>query len=488
MSSHEWEAIIGLEIHAQLNTASKLFSSDRNRFGDDPNTNISEVSVALPGSLPVLNKEAVKKAIRFGLAIQGHVQLWSRFDRKSYFYPDCPRNFQITQFDFPIIKGGIVTALVNGEEKQFSIRCVQLEDDAGMLKHFSTCAGIDFNRAGAPLIEIVSDPCMRSAKEAVAYATGVRSILDYIDACDCNMQEGSLRFDVNVSVRKTSETGFRNKVEIKNLNSFSNMESAIEHEIPRQIALYTSNPGKDPAHVLPPSTYRWDPDLGVTVLMRSKEGPADYRYFPEPDLLPLVVTQEDVDAERVKLPELPLEKERRYVREYGLSPLQSYFLTSDKKMADYYEQALSFCHQPKAIANWIAVEFTGRLKEKGKVIWGSGIPPSDVAVLVGMIQEGVITGKIAKSVADDMVAQPGVSPRAIVENKPLYRPFDDTEQLLRIVEEVIAENTQLVQEVLAGRERVFAFLVGQVMKKTKGSAPPDRVNSLLREAIQQKKP
>jgi aspartyl-tRNA(Asn)/glutamyl-tRNA(Gln) amidotransferase subunit B len=487
MSTHEWEAIIGLEIHAQLNTVSKLFSSDCNRFGDEPNTNISELSVGLPGSLPVLNKEAVKKAIRFGLAVKGHIQLWSRFDRKSYFYPDCPRNYQITQFDHPLVQGGVVTALVDGEEKQFTIRCVQLEDDAGMLKHFSTCAGVDFNRSGVPLIEIVSDPCMRSAKEAVAYATAIRSILDYIDASDCNMQEGSIRFDVNVSVRKTSETTLRNKVEIKNLNSFSNLESAIEHEIPRQIALYTSNPEKDPAHVLPPSTYRWDPDLGVTVLMRSKEGPADYRYFPEPDLLPLVLTQEDIDAEQERLPELPLEKERRYVREYGLSSLQSYFLTSDKKMADFFEAALICCHQPKTIANWIAVEFTGRLKEQGKILWSSGIRPSDVAELVSLIQEGVITGKIAKNVADDMVAQPGVSPRSIVEKNPAYRPFDNIDQLQKMVDEVVNDNQPLVQEVLAGRERVFAFLVGQVMKKTKGSAPPERVNALLRDAIQRKK-
>lgn len=478
-----WEPIIGLEIHAQLNTASKLFSSDFNRFGDEPNTNISEVSVAIPGSLPVLNRAAVKKAIQFGLAIRGNVQLWSRFDRKSYFYPDCPRNFQITQYDHPIVLGGSVTALVNGDEKQFAITKVQLEDDAGMLKHFSSFAGVDFNRAGVPLIEIVSEPCMRSAKEAVAYAMAIRAILDYLDASDCNMEEGSLRFDVNVSVRKMGEPQFRNRIEIKNMNSFSNLELAIQHEIERQIALYEAAPDKDPGEVVEQCTYRWDPDLGVTVLMRTKEDAEDYRYFPEPDLLPLVLTKEEVEEERAHLPELPLDKERRFAREFELSPGQSYFLTSDKKIANYFEEALLTCRQPKMVANWIAVEFTGRLKEQGKAIWESGLRPEHVGELVLMIQEGVITGKIAKSVADEMVSLPGVSPRSIVEKNPAYRPFQDLERLKQIVVEVVQANPQSVKDFLAGRDRAFAFLVGQVMKKTQGSAPPDQVNSLLKEAI-----
>ena len=478
-----WEPIIGLEIHAQLNTTSKLFSSDFNRFGDEPNTNISEVSVAIPGSLPVLNKEAVRKAIQFGLAIRGDVQLWSRFDRKSYFYPDCPRNFQITQFDHPIVLGGTVTALVDGEEKQFAVTKVQLEDDAGMLKHFSTFAGVDFNRAGVPLIEIVSEPCMRSAKDAVAYAMAIRSILDYLDASDCNMEEGSLRFDVNVSVRRVGEKGLRNRIEIKNMNSFSNLELAADHEIERQIALYEAAPDKNPDEVVEQCTYRWDPDLGETVLMRTKEDAEDYRYFPEPDLLPLVLTQEEVDRERELLPELPLEKERRYVKEFGFSDQQSYFLTSDKKTATFFEQALTTCNQPKMLANWIAVEFTGRLKEQGKTIWESGIRPADVGELVVMIQEGTITGKTAKSVADEMVANPNLSPRTIVDKNPAYRPFQDIKLLEKIVEEVVGANPQSVKDFLAGRDRAFAFLVGQVMKRTQGSAPPDQVNTLIKEAI-----
>ena len=322
-----WEPVIGIEIHAELNTATKLFSSDTNRFGDEPNVNISEVSVGLPGSLPVLNREAVRKAIRFGLAIKGEVQLWSRFDRKSYFYPDCPRNYQITQFDHPIVKGGSVTGLVGGEEKSFAINRIQLEDDAGMLKHFTSFAGVDFNRAGVPLIEIVSEACMHSSQDAVAYAQTIRSILDYIDASDCNMEEGSLRFDVNVSVRKVGEKGLRNRIEIKNLNSFNYLAQAIEHEIERQTALYEASPNKNPDDVISQATYRWDTTKCETVLMRTKENAEDYRYFPDPDLFPLVLSKEDVEREKELLTELPLDKERRFVQEFGLSAQQSYFFT-----------------------------------------------------------------------------------------------------------------------------------------------------------------
>ncbi len=480
-----WEGVIGLEIHAELNTATKLFSGDVNRFGDEPNINISEVSVGLPGTLPVVNKEAVRKAIRFGLAVKGQVQLWSRFDRKSYFYPDCPRNYQITQFDFPVVKGGIVTALVDGEEKQFSINRIQLEDDAGMLKHFTSFAGVDFNRAGVPLIEIVSEPCMHSAKDAVAYAMTIRSILDYIDASDCNMEEGSIRFDVNVSVRKQGEAGLRNRIEIKNLNSFNYLQQAIEHEIDRQIGMYEAAPEKPADQVIGQATYRWDTTKAETVLMRTKENAEDYRYFPDPDLLPLVLSEKDVEREMEYLPELPLEKERRYVRDFGLSAQHSYFLTSEKKLADYFEEAVRIYPQPKPIANWILVEFGGRLKEKGLSIWQSGVTPQNLAELVKMIQEGVVTSRTAKSVADEMLLTPEVSPRTIVEDNPAYRPFADTEKLQEIVVQVVRENEASVKEVLGGRDRAFTFLVGQVMKKTQGSAQPDLVNRLLREAIAQ---
>ncbi len=481
-----WEPVIGIEIHAQLNTKSKLFSSDANRFGDAPNANISELSIALPGSLPVLNREAVRKAILFGLAVQGQVQHYSRFDRKSYFYPDCPRNYQITQYDHPLIRGGRIKALVDGVEKEFQINRVQLEDDAGMLKHFSSFAGVDFNRAGVPLIEIVSEPCMRSAKDAVGYAMAIRSILDYIDVSDCNMEEGSIRFDVNVSVRKEGEKGFRNRIEIKNMNSFSNLEIAIEHEIDRQIALYEKHSDVSPDQVVSQATYRWDPETGKTILMRDKENAEDYRYFPDPDLLPLVVTQNEIEEIHHLLPELPLEKERRYMNELGLSQLQSYFLTSDKKMAAFFEEALRVCPNAKALANWIAVEFTGRLKEEGKAVYQSGISSQSIAELVNMVSNQEVTGKIAKLIADEMVQHPEKTPKEIVAANPSYKPVSDMSLLREIADRVVMANEPTVKEYLGGRDRVFAFLVGQVMKETKGSATPDAVHVALKEAIERR--
>ena len=320
-----FEPIIGLEIHAQLNTRTKLFGAEPHRFGDEPNTNIGFTDTAQPGALPVINEEAVKKAVRFGLAIKAEVSKCSKFDRKSYFYPDAPKGFQITQFDEPIISGGEVHA----DGKVFEIDRAHLEDDAGMLRHFSNFAGVDFNRCGAPLIEIVSTPCMRSPKEASAYAMAVRSILEYIDASDCNMEEGSLRMDVNVSVREKGESGLRNKVEIKNMNSFGNMEIAIESEIRRQIRLYLAHPKEDPGKVIEQSTCRFDLETKETVVMRSKEGAADYRYFPEPDLPPLVLTDEFIEKIAKEMPELPYERLTRYKETLGLSEYSSLLLVND---------------------------------------------------------------------------------------------------------------------------------------------------------------
>ncbi len=479
----DWEPIIGLEIHAELNTKSKLFSSDKNHFGDEPNSNISEVSVALPGTLPVINKEAVKKAVQFGLSIGAKINLVSQFDRKSYFYPDNPRNFQITQYETPIIIGGKVVAVVEGKEMEFEVTRAHIEDDSGMLKHFTTFAGVDFNRAGVPLIEIVSEPCMHTPKEASAYAQAIRAILEYIDASDCNMEEGSLRFDVNISVRKKGEKGFRNKIEIKNMNSFSNLELAVDHEIFRQIKLYEENPEKDPKEVITQCTYRWDPDRGETVLMRKKEYADDYRYFPEPDLLPLVLTQNYVDEIAKTLPELPLEKEKRYVKELSLAPHQAFFLASDKKLADYFEASLAFTSNAKALANWIIVEFPGRLKEQNLMLYQTKIEPKQVGELVNLIDKGDIHGKIAKSVADDMVASPGASPADIIAKNPDYQPLNDRGAIESLVDTVLAENKDSIDNFLAGRDRAFGYLVGQVMKATKGTASPQLVNDLLKEKL-----
>lgn len=479
----QWEPVIGLEIHAELNTKSKLFSIAPNRFGDEPNTNITEVCTGQPGALPVLNKEAVKKAVQFGCAINATIAKFSKFDRKSYFYPDSPRNFQITQYDQPIVIGGTVIAETNGIEKSFTINRVHLEDDAGMLKHFTNFAGVDYNRAGVPLIEIVSEPCIHSAQEAVSYAMAVKAILQYIDASDCNMEEGSLRVDANISVRLKGEKGFRNKIEIKNMNSFSNMQLAIESEIKRQIGQYVNQPDKPHDQVIEQSTYRWDPEKKQTILMRRKERADDYRYFPEPDLVPIVLTDAYIEEIRQALPELPLQRERRYMTELGLSPHNAFVLTSDKAIADYFEEALKSCQNARSLCNWIIVEFAGRLKESGKNLLTLGIPPIQLAKLVNMIDKGTITGKIAKAVADEMVIHPKKDCEQIVAENPDFSPVQDQAEIARIVDQVLEEHPQSIADIKAGREKAFAFLVGQVMKQTRGKAPPALVNELINKRI-----
>lgn len=478
-----WQTIIGLEIHAQLNTKSKLFSSAANRFGDEPNTNITVICTGQPGALPVLNKEAVRKAVQFGCAIEGKVAKFSKFDRKSYFYPDSPRNFQITQFDEPIIIGGRIIAEVEGEEMNFGVTRVHLEDDAGMLKHFSTFAGVDYNRAGVPLIEIVSDPCIHSPKEAVAYCMAVKAILEYIDASDCNMEEGSLRVDANVSVRPFGESGLRNRSEIKNMNSFSFMEMALEYEIRRQIKEYSRNKDLPPDQVIPQATYRWDTEKKELVLMRSKEDAEDYRYFPEPDLVPIILTESYIEEIRSALPELPLQRERRYVNQLGLSAHSAFVITNEKVLADYFEEALKSCSNARSLCNWLIGEFAARLKDTGKNIVQHGIPPEHVGALVNMIEKGTITGRIAKAIADDMMQHPGKDPQQIVAENPDYSPVHDQTEIELLVDKVLAENSQSVEDYLAGREKAFAFLVGQVMKLSRGKAAPEVVNALLKQKI-----
>ncbi len=479
----KWETIIGLEVHAELNTKSKLFSGAPNRFGDEPNTNIGQVCTGQPGSLPVLNKEAVRKAVQLGCAINGRVAKFSKFDRKSYFYPDSPRNFQITQYEEPIIIGGTIIAEVNGAEMSFAVNRVHLEDDAGMLKHFTNFAGVDYNRAGVPLVEIVSEPCMRSPQEAVAYAMAVKAILQYVDASDCNMEEGSLRVDANISVRHYGEKNFRNKIEIKNMNSFSNLEMALEAEIKRQVKEYTNHPEKAPHEVIRQATYRWDPDKKQTVLMRLKEYADDYRYFPEPDLVPIILTDAYIDEIRASLPELPLQRERRYVRELGLSPHHAFILTSDKPLADYFEECLKTCKNARNVCNWLIVEFAGRFKDTGKTMLTSGIPATEISKLVNLIDQGVITGRIAKSVADDMVAHPEKGCEAIIAENPDYSPVHDQNEITLLIDKVVQEHAQSVADYRAGREKAFGFLVGQVMKLSRGKASPQVVNELLKNRL-----
>ncbi len=478
-----WEAVIGLEIHVQLNTKTKLFSPAPNKFGDEPNSNITEICTGQPGALPLLNKEAIKKAVLFGLAINAEISKFSKFDRKSYFYPDSPRNFQITQFHDPIVKNGIVITEVDGKRKEFQVKQAQLEDDAGMLKHFASFAGIDFNRAGVPLIEIVSEPCMHSAKEAVSYAMTVKAIMEYINASDCNMEEGQLRIDANISVRPRNETTLRNRTEIKNMNSFYNMEMAIEEEIKRQIKIYTLHPNEDLNTLVPQSTCRWDPVKREIQLMRKKESADDYRYFPEPDLLPIFLTQEYIDEIKNELPELPHDRFKRYVKDLQLSEYNASILTNEKKLADYFEEGLKICKNAKNLCNWITVEFFGRLKEINQTLFSLGIPSQNIAKLVNLIENSTITGKIAKCVADDMIKNPQKDPGIIVKENPNYQPLSNSSEIEPIVDKVLLENPESIADYKAGKDKAFAYLVGQVMKLTKGKASPQIVNELLRKKI-----
>ncbi len=478
-----YEPVIGLEIHTQLSTQTKLFSRAPNRFGDEPNTNIGIVDTGQPGSLPVLNKEAVKKAVMFGLAVNATIAKRSTFDRKSYFYPDSPRNYQITQFENPIIKGGSIEADVEGQSKTFYIEHAHIEDDAGMLKHFTQFAGVDYNRAGAPLIEIVSKPCMHSPKEASAYAMAIRSIMLYLEASDCNMEEGSLRIDVNVSVRKKGETALRPKCEIKNMNSFANMEIAIENEIRRQIQIYETHPNEDPRELIRSSTYRFDPERKENILMRMKERADDYRYFSEPDLPALILTDSYIENLRKNLPELPHQRFKRYTEILHLTEYAASVLINDKNFCDIFEKCSKNVKNPKSLCNWLTVEFEGRIKESGRTLVEFGIHPEHVTELVNMIEDGEITGKIGKTLADLMVATPGKSPRDLLDENPELKPMTDTASIELIVDEILSKNPESIRDYKAGKDRAFQFLVGQVMKMTKGTASPEVVKTLLLQKI-----
>jgi aspartyl-tRNA(Asn)/glutamyl-tRNA(Gln) amidotransferase subunit B len=480
----EWIAVIGLEIHVQLNTQSGIFCGSRNHFGDEPNTNISYLNTGQPGTLPVLNEEAIKKAVQFGLATGGQIAPFCKFDRKSYFYPDLPKGFQITQYDLPIIRGGSITTRVDGKEMTFEISHAHLEEDTGTLKHFSNFTGIDYNRAGAPLIEIVSKPCMHTPQEAAQYAIQIKQIMHYINASNCNMEEGSLRVDCNVSVKRKDEQTLRPKVEIKNINSFNYIKRAIQLEIDRQIELYENNPNADFEQLVPSSTYRFDVVANQNVLMRKKETHADYRFFPEPDLVPIVLSPIYIEEIKETLPELPYERTKRYLDAYCLSEETVELLISKKELSDYFEQALlAYEKNPTAIANWITVEFAGRLKMSGKTILDTQIVPEYLAQLVEMIDANTITGKIAKQVADEMLSTPEKTPRQIVENNPAFKPLDDIHVLLPIVDQVIQNNPQSIEDFKNGKDRAFGFLIGQIMKMTKGQADPKVVNELLRKKL-----
>jgi aspartyl-tRNA(Asn)/glutamyl-tRNA(Gln) amidotransferase subunit B len=484
----EWETVIGLETHAQLSTRSKMFSGAATRFGAAPNTQASAVDIALPGVLPVANRGAVERAIRFGLAVGGTIGRTSVFARKNYFYPDLPKGYQISQFEAPIVQGGALRiVLPDGAEKTVRLTRAHLEEDAGKSLHedFHGMSGIDLNRAGTPLLEIVSEPDMRSAAEAVAYAKALHALVRWIDICDGNMQEGSFRCDANVSVRPLGRDKLGTRCEIKNLNSFRFLERAIEYEVRRQISIL-----EDGGRIVQ-ETRLYDPDRDETRSMRTKEEAHDYRYFPEPDLPPLEVTEAWLAAVGAALPELPAAKRERYERELALPAHDAITLTASRDTAAYFEEVVAGLAEAeqggdararaKAAANWVAGELAGALNRAGLDIAQSPVPARALAGLIARIRDNTISGKIAKDVFDAMWAGEGAAD-AIIERRGL-RQITDTGALEAIIDEILAANPAQVAEYRSGKEKAFNFFVGQAMKATKGKGNPAQVTEILKRKL-----
>lgn len=475
--SSMFEVIIGLEVHAQLNTKSKLFCSCATSFGEKPNTNVCPTCLGLPGALPVLNKEAVHKAIMLGTALKSKINQKSIFNRKNYFYPDLPSGYQISQFEVPVVGLGELTIdFPDGRQKTIGVTRAHLENDAGKNIHSGNVSQVDLNRAGTPLLEIVSEPDMRSAEEAILYLKKLHSIVRYLGISDANMQEGSFRCDVNVSIRPKGDTNLYTRCEIKNMNSFRFIEKAIHYEVNRHIEAW-----EDGVHSteIVQETRLFDPNTGETRSMRGKEDAADYRYFPEPDLLPLIITNEMIN-EYSKIPELPDEKKDRFVKEYGIKEYDASVITSSLEMANYFDEMMKEGISAKNAVTWLTVELQGRLKE-GVTIEQSSIEAKTLATLVKRIEDNTISGKAAKEVLDYLMENSSSVDEAI-EKLGLKQVSDDG-ALLAIIDEILNANQDKVAEYKAGKEKMFAFFVGQTMKASKGTANPNRVNDLLKERL-----
>ena len=473
----KWETVIGLEVHAQLTTQSKIFSGASTAFGAAPNTQASAVDIALPGVLPVLNKGAVERAIKFGLAIGATINRVTIFDRKNYFYPDLPKGYQISQLAKPVVEYGALNINVNDEVKTIRITRAHMEEDAGKSLHedFHGMTGIDLNRAGTPLLEIVSEPDMRSSAEAVAYARALHNLVTWIGICDGNMQEGSFRVDANVSVRPFGQQEFGTRREIKNLNSFRFLQQAIDYEVRWQIETLEDGGRVQQATVL------FDPDTGETRMMRSKEDAHDYRYFPDPDLLPVKIEDSWIESIRAAMPELPEAMQSRFVEQYGVTAYDASVLTSSKALADYFEAVSRTCGQGKLAANWIMGELSGALNKAGLDITQSPVGSSQLAQLITRIQDGTLSGKLAKQVFEALWAGEG-EVDAVIEARGL-KQVSDSGAIEKIVGDVLAANPKSVEEFRAGKEKAFNALVGQVMKASKGKANPAQVNEILKKKL-----
>ncbi len=474
-----WESVIGLEVHVQLQTASKLFSGASTAYGADPNTQASAVDIALPGVLPVMNEDAVHMAVKFGLAVQAKINRQSVFARKNYFYPDLPKGYQISQYEIPIVVDGLLTIEVDGESKRIGITRAHLEEDAGKSLHedFHGMTGIDLNRAGTPLIEIVSDPDMRSAAEAVAYLRRLHTLVRYLEISDGNMQEGSFRCDANVSVRRQGTNMLGTRTETKNINSFRFVERAIQYEIERQIELI-----EEGGEVLQ-ETRLYDPEKNETRPMRSKEEAHDYRYFPDPDLPPLMVSEEFIEAVRETLPELPDARRARFMEEHSLSAEDAAQLTTDKPIADYFEAAVAATKaEAKTVANWVNGELAAHLNKDGLEILKSPVRAEALASLLDRIEDKTISGKIAKEVFEAMWSGEG-GPDKIIEARGL-KQITDKGAIEKIVDEVLAAAETQVEQYKGGQKKVFGYFVGQVMKATEGKANPQQVNEILQKKLE----
>jgi aspartyl-tRNA(Asn)/glutamyl-tRNA(Gln) amidotransferase subunit B len=474
-----WETVIGLEIHAQLATRSKIFSGSATGYGAPPNAQANLVDLGYPGVLPVLNREAVRMAVKLGLAINARIATSSVFARKNYFYPDLPKGYQISQYELPIVaQGSLEIVLEDGEVKRVRITRAHLEEDAGKSLHegLPGVSGIDLNRAGTPLVEIVSEPDLRSAKEAVAYMKKVHTLVRYLEICDGNMQEGSFRCDANVSVRRAGAEKFGTRAEIKNLNSFRFVERAINYEVQRQVEILESG-GR-----VVQETRLYDPDKGETRSMRSKEEANDYRYFPDPDLLPVVLDAAFIEAVRATLPELPDQKAARFARDYGLSVYDAGVLTVSRELADYYE-AVVRAHpaDAKLAANWVMGELAGALNKEGLEISASRLSAAHLAGLLKRISDQTISGKLAKEVFEAMWSG-GADADAVIAERGL-RQITDSAAIERAIDEVMQKNPGQLAEYRAGKDKLFGFFVGQVMKATGGKANPAQLNELLRRKL-----
>ncbi|HAY09776.1 MAG TPA: Asp-tRNA(Asn)/Glu-tRNA(Gln) amidotransferase GatCAB subunit B [Thauera sp.] len=488
MSRSDWEVVIGLEVHAQLNTASKIFSGASTAFGAEANRQASAVDIALPGVLPVLNRGAVERAIRFGLAIGAEVAEKSVFARKNYFYPDLPKGYQISQMDLPVVVGGEITIRVGeGEaayEKTVRLTRAHLEEDAGKSLHedFHGMTGIDLNRAGTPLLEIVSEPEMRSSAEAVAYARALHTLVTWIGICDGNMQEGSFRVDANVSVRPVGQAEFGTRREIKNLNSFKFLQQAIDYEMRWQIETLEDGGRIEQATVL------FDPDSGETRMMRSKEDAHDYRYFPDPDLLPLMISPDWKARVQAAMPELPVAMKARFMDDWGLSAYDATTLTASKEVADFYQATVSAAgtalaaQLPKLCANWVMGDLAARLNKAELDITDSPVSPAQLAGLVARIADNTISNAIGKKVFEALWNGEGATADEVIDKQGL-RQVTDSGAIEAMIDEVLAANQKSVDEFRAGKDKAFNALVGQVMKASKGKASPAQVNELLRKKL-----